>query len=168
MGVAAIVLVEGRGQPGRGRACRCTRGCRIAIARWGGRGSNPRPADYEKPGPTLQLRCLHRYHGAVPPMALIAPFAQVTRSTNRSTPRQGNHRMPATERYGRQGLICQGYAGGSPTSEPMPRPEQLGNIADAWIIEFLADRVTRDPCRVASHHHTGMYARRTARGGPKS
>jgi hypothetical protein len=101
-------------------------------------------------------------------MALIAPFAQVTRSTNRSTPRQGNHRMPDTERYRRQGLICQGYAGGSPTSEPMPRPEQSGNIADAWIIEFLADRVTRDPCRVASRHHTGMYARRTARGGPKS
>src|SRR5579859_7443489 len=26
------------------------------------------------------------YHRAVPPMALIAPLAQVTRSTNRSTP----------------------------------------------------------------------------------
>jgi hypothetical protein len=28
---------------------------------------------------------LHGYHGAVPPMALIAPSARVTRSTNRST-----------------------------------------------------------------------------------
>jgi hypothetical protein len=99
--------------------------------RWGGWGSNPRPADYEKHGPAFRVRYLHRYHGAVPPMALIAPFAQVTRSTNRSTPRQGDHQMPATERYRRQGLICQG-------------------------------------CRVASRHHAGMYARRAARGGPKS
>ena len=28
-------------------------------SRWGGWDSNPRPADYEKPGPTLQVRCLH-------------------------------------------------------------------------------------------------------------
>jgi len=28
---------------------------------------------------------LHGYHGVVPPMALIALFARVTRSTNRST-----------------------------------------------------------------------------------
>jgi hypothetical protein len=32
-------------------------------------------------------------------MALIAPFAQVARSTNRSTPYRGDHHMPATERY---------------------------------------------------------------------
>jgi hypothetical protein len=31
------------------------------------------------------VRYLHGYHGAVPPMALIALFARVTRSTNRST-----------------------------------------------------------------------------------
>jgi hypothetical protein len=37
----------------------------------GGWGSNPRPADYEKPGPALRARSLHGYHGAVPPMALI-------------------------------------------------------------------------------------------------
>jgi hypothetical protein len=53
--------------------------------RWGGWGSNPRPADYEKYGPALRVRYLHGYHGAVPPMALIALFARVTRSTNRST-----------------------------------------------------------------------------------
>jgi hypothetical protein len=35
----------------------------------------------------------------VPPMALIAPFAQVTRSTNRSTPYYGDHQMPVTERH---------------------------------------------------------------------
>jgi hypothetical protein len=37
---------------------------------WGGWGSNPRPADYEKPGPALRARCLHGYHEVVP---LIAP-----------------------------------------------------------------------------------------------
>jgi hypothetical protein len=30
-----------------------------AFAEWGGWGSNPRPADYEKYGSTLQVRCLH-------------------------------------------------------------------------------------------------------------
>jgi hypothetical protein len=30
-----------------------------------------------------------------------APLAQVPRSTNRSTPRHGDHRIPATERYRR-------------------------------------------------------------------
>jgi hypothetical protein len=53
---------------------------------WGGWGSNPRPADYEKYGLVQPVRQLHRYHGAVPPIALIAPFARMTRSTNRSTP----------------------------------------------------------------------------------
>ena len=52
---------------------------------WGGWGSNPRPADYEKSGPVHRTHYLHGYHEAVPPMALIAPFAQVARSTNRST-----------------------------------------------------------------------------------
>jgi hypothetical protein len=48
-------------------------------------GLEPRPADYEKYGPALRMRYLHGYHGVVPPMALVAPFARVTRSTNRST-----------------------------------------------------------------------------------
>ena len=52
---------------------------------WGGWGSNPRPADYEKHGPALRTRYLHGYHGFVPLITLIAPFARVTRSTNRST-----------------------------------------------------------------------------------
>jgi hypothetical protein len=69
---------------------------------WGGWDSNPGPADYEKYGPALRVRYLHRYHGVEPPMALIAPFARATRSTNRSTPYHGDHRMPATERYRRQ------------------------------------------------------------------
>jgi hypothetical protein len=34
---------------------------------------------------TLSTRYLHGYHGVVPPIALIAPYAQVARSTNRST-----------------------------------------------------------------------------------
>jgi hypothetical protein len=52
---------------------------------FGGFDSNSRLADYEKSGPALQTRCLHGYHGAVPPMALMALFARVTRSMNRST-----------------------------------------------------------------------------------
>jgi len=54
-------------------------------ARWGGWGSNPRPADYEKYGPVYRTHYLHGYHGAVPLMALIAPIARMARSTNRST-----------------------------------------------------------------------------------
>jgi hypothetical protein len=50
------------------------------------------------------MRCLHGYHGAVPPTALIAPFAQVTRSTNRSTPYYSDHQMTVTERHRGQGL----------------------------------------------------------------
>jgi hypothetical protein len=76
---------------------------------WGGWGSNPRPADYEKYGPPLRMHYLHKYHAVVPPIALIAPLARLTRSTNRSTPDHGDHRMPATERYRRPDLICQGY-----------------------------------------------------------
>ena len=53
--------------------------------RWGGWGSNPRPADYENYGPALPALYLHGYHGAVPPMALIALYARMARSTNRST-----------------------------------------------------------------------------------
>jgi hypothetical protein len=68
---------------------------------WGGWGSNPRPADYEKHGPALRVRYLHGHHGVVPAMTLVAPFARVSRSMNRSTPHHGDHRMPATERYRR-------------------------------------------------------------------
>jgi hypothetical protein len=51
---------------------------------WGGWGSNPRPADYEKYGPALRVRYLHGYHGVVPPTALSALVAQMGgRSTNR-------------------------------------------------------------------------------------
>ena len=35
----------------------------------------------------------------MPPIALIAPLARVARSTNRSTPYHGDHRIPDTERY---------------------------------------------------------------------
>jgi hypothetical protein len=75
------------------------------LRKVGGWGSNPRPADYEKYGPVHRTHYLHGYHGAVPPMALIAPFARVTRSTNRSTPHHGDHRMAATERYRRQACL---------------------------------------------------------------
>jgi hypothetical protein len=51
----------------------------------GGWGSNSRPADYESYGPALPTLYLHGYHGAVPLMALIALYARMARSTNRST-----------------------------------------------------------------------------------
>jgi hypothetical protein len=70
---------------------------------------NPRPADYEKYGPAHRAHCLHGCHGAVPPMALIAQLAHIARSTSRSTPHHGDHRMSATESHRRLGLICQGY-----------------------------------------------------------
>src|SRR5437667_7381678 len=90
-------------------------GARDYLARsWGGWGSNPRPADYEKPGPAVRVRYLHRYHEVLPPMAQIAPLARVTRSTSRSTPEHGG-RILATERYPRRsrleawhGLFCCG------------------------------------------------------------
>ena len=44
---------------------------------------------------------LHGYHGAVPLMTLIAQLARIARSTNRSMPYHGDHRMSATERYRR-------------------------------------------------------------------
>jgi hypothetical protein len=53
--------------------------------RWGGWGSNPRPADYENYGPVHDVRYVHGYHGVAPPVALIALLAHVTRATNRST-----------------------------------------------------------------------------------
>src|SRR5580700_886096 len=79
---------------------------------WGGWGSNPRPADYEKYGPTLWTRYLHGYHRAVPPMALIAQLARMARSTNRSTPHRGDHGLPATERYCRRVRYARAMAGG--------------------------------------------------------
>src|SRR5690242_13809795 len=42
-------------------------------------------------------------------MALIAQLAHIARSTSRSTPHHGDHRMSATESHRRLGLICQGY-----------------------------------------------------------
>ena len=56
-----------------------------SLAEWGGWGSNPRPADYEKYGLVHREHYLHGYHEAVPLVALIAPFALMARSTNRST-----------------------------------------------------------------------------------
>jgi hypothetical protein len=50
------------------------------VTWWGGWGSNPRPVDYENYAPALRPPYLHGYHGAVPPMALVAPFARVVRS----------------------------------------------------------------------------------------
>ncbi len=62
-----------------------TRNTREPAASVGGWGSNPRPADYEKYGPVHRAHHLHEYHGAMPPAALIALFAPMARSTNRST-----------------------------------------------------------------------------------
>ncbi len=59
-------------------------------------------------------RYLHGYHEVVSLMALIAQFARVARSTNRSTPYHDDHRMPATERYRR------------PADQRMPTPGGKG------------------------------------------
>ena len=61
-------------------------------------------------------------------MALIAPFARMTRSTNRSTAYHGDHQMPATERYRRQGL-------------DMPGLRQAGDVVDLDYPPFFIDRV---------------------------
>jgi hypothetical protein len=65
---------------------------------------------------------------AVPPMAPIAPFARVARSTKRSTPHHGDHRMPATERHGPQRL-------------DMPELRQAGDVVDLDYPPFFIDRV---------------------------
>ena len=57
----------------------------IQVLTWGGWGSNPRPADYENSGPVHRTHYLHGYHGVTPLVVLIAPFARMARSTNRST-----------------------------------------------------------------------------------
>jgi hypothetical protein len=64
--------------------CR-SQGLNCGFRKWGGWGSNPRPADYEKYGRALRVRYLRGYHGVVSLEALMAPFARVARSTNRST-----------------------------------------------------------------------------------
>jgi hypothetical protein len=76
------------------------------ASRLGGAGTPPRLV---KLCPVLRLRQLHGYHEVAPPIALIAPFARVSRSTNRSTPHQGDSRMSTTESYRRLELRCQGY-----------------------------------------------------------
>ena len=95
-----VSLLQPELQPGPEAAPR-RGGITAGESEWGGWGSNPRPADYEKRAPVLPVRYLHGYHRVVPQIALIAPLAQVTRSTNRSTPRHGDHRMSTTERYSR-------------------------------------------------------------------
>jgi hypothetical protein len=54
---------------------------------------------------TLRTRYLPRYHGVVPPTALIAPFARVARST----PDHGEHRCQLQKVAANRGLICHGY-----------------------------------------------------------
>ena len=61
-------------------------------------------------------------------MALIAPFAQVTRSTNRFTPYYGDHQMPVTERYSSQGLDKREL-------------RQAGDVVDLDCPPFFIDRV---------------------------
>src|SRR5579884_2954738 len=52
---------------------------------WGGWGSNPRPADYEKYGLMHRTHYLHGWHGVVLLVTLSALVARMARSTNRST-----------------------------------------------------------------------------------
>jgi hypothetical protein len=48
-------------------------------------GLEPTTGGYENYGPVHRTHYLHGYHGAVPPMALIALFTPMARSTYRST-----------------------------------------------------------------------------------
>jgi hypothetical protein len=68
---------------------------RFVQDRWGWEHSNPRPANYEKYGPALRVLCLHRYHRAMP---LIALFAPMVRSTNWSAAKRRLHPPPANVR----------------------------------------------------------------------
>ena len=61
-------------------------------------------------------------------MALIAPSAQVTRSTNRSTPYSGDHQMPVTERHRGQGVDKREL-------------RQAGDMVDLDCPPFFIDRV---------------------------
>ena len=61
-------------------------------------------------------------------MALIALFARMTRSTNRSTPDHDDHRMSATERY-------------RPTCLIYHRLRQAGDVVDLDCPPFFIDRV---------------------------
>ena len=88
------------------------------------------------------VRTMHGYHGAVPPMALIALFAQMTRSTNRSTPYSGDHQMPVTERHRGQGLDKREL-------------RQAGDAVDLDCPPFFIDRV----------EDAVAYARRRRRSG---
>ena len=76
---------------------------------WGGWGSNPRPADYEKYGPPPRVRYLHGHHGVVPPVALIALSARVTRSTNRPRLTIAVTGCRLQNVTASRSLMCQGY-----------------------------------------------------------
>jgi hypothetical protein len=82
------------------------------LITWGGWGSNPRPADYEKYGPVHRAHYLHGYHGAVPPIALIAPFATCAAASSgqvclsrRCLPVTGSVPVHAVERFVRITLL---------------------------------------------------------------
>src|SRR5690348_14504886 len=61
----------------------------------------------------------------------------MARSTNRSTPHEGDSRMPATGRYRRMGLRCRGYGRRAqapqirrPVRERLRRPRLIGELTD--------------------------------------
>ena len=79
---------------------------------WGGWGSNPRPADYEKPGCPRRTHYQHGYN-VVPLMAPTALVAPMARSTSRSTAAAPDSLCPATVRN-----IAAGMSGASGASGP--------------------------------------------------
>ena len=98
---------------------------------WGGWGSNPRPADYEKYGPAHRMHYLHEYHEAVPLMAPIALFAPIAQSTNRSTAKR---RSPPVL------LLCV-TSPGAPSPRPRKRIARLR--LEAWHGYSVAGRERR-------------------------
>jgi hypothetical protein len=94
------------------------------FVKWGGWGSNPRPADYEKYGPAHRVHYLHGYHDVMPPMALIALFAPMARSTNRSTAKR---RLPPVL------LPCV-----TPLEAPRPRPrERIATLGPRGVARLI-------------------------------
>jgi hypothetical protein len=89
-------------------------------------------------------------------MALVAPVAPMARSTNRSTPHHGDHRMPTTERY-----RCRHPA---PTGTRVRRRTGSGSPPGSSAVPQAADpRPGRCRCELGTPAALGGNARRPPR-----
>src|SRR5690242_15139019 len=109
-----------------GRPCRQPAPYR--FRRVGRMGSNPRPADYEEYGLVRRAHYLHGWHGAMPLMTLIAPGAQVSRSTD------------PVHAWAWRSLDAD-YRTSPPTGTFAPGLRQAGGVVDLDYPPFFVDRV---------------------------